>query len=91
MWNKWLTLRVKVKGKKSVNVWLPPLSLYVLRHAILSADGLLGLIGGGAGRKARAASDLMQKSLAVLQDEGMDVDVKVTNPEEDIRVRIHTV
>lgn len=93
MWNRfhWLSVRVKVQGKRGVNIWIPPLSLHVARGAVLSADGLLGLIGGTAGRTARKVSDLIQKSIAVMQDEGLDVDVKVKNQKEDVRVRIHMV
>lgn len=78
-------------GGRRIFVPIPPLSLYVLRSAILSADGLLGLIRGDAGRMARGGADMMVKALTVLQEKGMDVDVDAGKADEDVRVRIHMV
>jgi hypothetical protein len=63
----------------------------VARGAVLSADGLLGLIGGSAGRTARTVSGLIQKSVAVIQDEGLDADIRVRNQDENVNVQVHMV
>ncbi len=91
MWSKfhWLTIRVKVReeGGRGVNIWIPPLSLHTLRGAILNFDGITGMIGGRVGRVSRAGADAAQKALAVLCDEGLDVDVNVKT-EDAVRVRV---
>ncbi|MDR1692286.1 MAG: hypothetical protein LBR72_02920 [Oscillospiraceae bacterium] len=74
-----------------MNIWIPPLSLHVARGAILSADGLLGLIPFAAGRTARVGSDFLQKTVAAIQDEGFDVNVNVRSKKETVKVRIHMV
>ena len=88
MWSRahWLLAWVRVRGEK--HVWIPPLflSVHTVRGAVLSADGLLGLIPGSAGRAARAGQDALQKTLAVLQDEGLDVDVNVRLKHLKVRV-----
>ncbi|MDR0292895.1 MAG: hypothetical protein LBH95_01930 [Oscillospiraceae bacterium] len=95
MWNRrhWLTVRVRVRreSKRGVFVWAPPLSVHTARGAVLSCDGLLGLIPGSAGRAARGGADALQKALAVLQEEGLDADVRVTKADEKVSVRVHMV
>lgn len=72
---------------------MPPLflSICTVRSAIVSADGLTGLIPGGPGRAARAGQDAIQRALAVLQDEGLDVDVNVRRKKEKVRVLVKMV
>jgi hypothetical protein len=96
MWSRyhWLTGRVRLRRAGSgtnVFVPIPPLSLSAARSAILSADGLLGLIPGSAGRAARAGADALQKALFVMLDEGLDVDVKAKGGNEDVKVRVRMV
>jgi hypothetical protein len=87
-----MTGRVRVRGKDTnVFVPIPPLSVSAARSAVLSADGLLGLIPGFAGRMARTGSDALQKALFVLLDEGFYTDVKVNSKDERVRVRIRMV
>ena len=76
---------------KRVFVPVPPLALYVVRSAVLSADGLLALIPGQAGRIARSAADGIQRMLAVLLDEGFQVNVRVKAADADVRVKFRMV
>ena len=95
MWNRyrWLTLYVRVrrKGKRGALLWLPPLSLYILRGVILNFDGILGLIPGKAGRALRAGADTLQKAVNILQSEGMEANVKINNPEMAVKVNVKTL
>jgi hypothetical protein len=94
MWSRYhfLTGRVRVRDKDTrVFVPIPPLAIYAVRSAVLSADGLLGLIPGSAGRKVCAGADAVQMFLGVLLDDGMSVNVKVDSGDERVRVSIRMV
>ena len=95
MWSRyhWLAGWVYVRGGdgKRVFVPVPPLALFAVRSALLSADGLLGLIPGGIGRIARNGADGIQRMLAVLLDEGFQADVKVKASDADVRVNFRMV
>lgn len=85
----WLTLRVKApkENGKPFSLRLPPISIHTLRGAVISCDGLLSLIGGGAGIKARAVGDAIQGALTVMQREGFMVNVDA----DKVSVHIHMV
>jgi hypothetical protein len=95
MWSRYhiLTGRVRVAeaGKRGVFVPIPPIALFAVRSAMLSCDGLLDLIPGGVGRKVRAGADALQKSLAVLLDEGFLVDVRVDGADTRVRVKVRLI
>ncbi|MCL1806939.1 MAG: hypothetical protein FWG31_04480 [Oscillospiraceae bacterium] len=72
---------------------MPPvfLSFSAMRRAILSADGLVGLIPGKAGRVARAGSNSLQNAVLVMQDEGLEANVNVKAKDTSVKVCIRMI
>jgi hypothetical protein len=87
-----LCVKVKVKAKGQ-SVWIPPvpIALFVLRDAIISFDGYLGLIPGSLGTRVRGGADAIQALLFALTQSTLDVDVDVKDKGNAVKVRVWTL
>lgn len=75
-------VRVHTEGRR-IRVCPPPMALYVVRGALMSCEGILGLIPGNAGIKARKVNDLL---LILLME--LEIEVKVSVGDKvDVRVK----
>lgn len=74
--SNFLYVKVKVRGGgRKFRIWLPPIALFVLRDAVASFDGWLGLVPGSVGVKVRKSSDAFQELIYVLTQSEIDVRV----------------
>ena|GEM_PF-2798257 len=89
--NNFIGVRVKIKGeKRGFGFWTPPVALFVLRDAVVSFDGYLGLIPGKWGEKIRKGADSFAALFYVLMETDINVDVSAREDNKKVRVRVKT-
>lgn len=87
-----LLVNVKVRGgRHRFRLWLPPIALYVLRDAIISFDGWLGLVPGRFGIQARKGADALQALMYAVTQSEIDVKFDIDKEENEVHLRVKTM
>lgn len=87
-----LLVSVRVRGGgHRFRLWLPPIALYVLRDAIISFDGWLGLVPGKFGVRVRTGADALQELMYVVTQSEIDVKFDTESVENEAHVRVKTM
>ena len=89
----YVSVKIRSEGKgRGFRVPVPPVALFVLRDAVISFDGYLGLIPGSVGARIRTGANALQAFLFALTQSTINVDVQTCDKGGDsVSVRVRTL